>query len=204
MTGSPLVLSSALAAGDGAARADRPGQTSRAAGEARRRAKGQAAQAAIQRYGVRVVAAVPAQLGFLAAQLEALGAPAQPSRERLRRIVTGGDPMDAATAAALRRRFGPVLVNYYGSTETGAVTVAVGADLDRDPTTVGRPVVGARVQVIGSDGAVLPRGQVGRVRVSSLLASPGAAPDGRPVVLADLGQVDQAGRLHIVGRAKRA
>ncbi|MDR2565312.1 MAG: AMP-binding protein [Bifidobacteriaceae bacterium] len=170
-----------------------------AARAARAQAKSQAALNAIRRYGISVVAAVPAQLGFLAAYLNTPGAP-DAVGERVNVVVTGGDPMDAATAATIQRRWGRVLVNYYGSTETGTLTVAVGADLALDPTNVGRPCVGARVEVVGEDGKPLPVGQTGRVRAQSLLAAPDELRGGRTVTLNDLAWMDQSGNLHISGR----
>ncbi len=83
---------------------------------------GEAALAAIRRYGVEVVFGVPAQLRRWLRRSPPPTAlhPAARHPERI------GLPRPA-TVTALHRAFGPVLTNFYGSTEAGTFTMATGA-----------------------------------------------------------------------------
>ncbi len=155
---------------------------------------GQAALAAIHRYGVEVVCAVPAQLRALADALESDRHP-----PRLRAVVSGSDLLDQATIAALQRTVGPVVVNFYGSTEAGTFTMATGPAVT-GPGCVGRPIAGARVQIVGEDGTPVPIGVPGRVRVRSLMASVADRPGSRWLTMGDRGYLDEGGRLHLLGR----
>lgn len=156
---------------------------------------GEAALAAIRRYGVEVVFGVPAQLRVLAT---ALGKGDDPPP--LRAVLSGSDSLDQATVDALHRALGPVLVNFYGSTEAGTVTMATGSMVATD-TCVGRPIVGTRLQVVGEDGLPVPLGVAGEVRVQSLMASLADRPGARWLSMGDRGRLDAQGRLHILGRA---
>ncbi|MDR0592400.1 MAG: AMP-binding protein, partial [Bifidobacteriaceae bacterium] len=190
ITGSPMILPGALAGVGGTV----------GGGGGRGAAKGAVALAAIRRYGVRVVAAVPAQLGFLAAHLGSGSAPSGMG-ERIRTVVTGGDPLDAAVARAVQDRWGRVLVNFYGATESGTLTFAARWDFARDPTCAGRPAAGVRIEILDPRGRSVPPGETGRVRASSSLVSAPDTPGARLATLADLGYLDAAGNLHILGRA---
>lgn len=156
---------------------------------------GESALAAIRRYGVEVVFGVPAQLRALAAALAADPAPPP----RLRAVLSGSDTLDQPTVAALQRSLGPVLVNFYGSTEAGTLAMATGA-MVAGPACVGRPIIGTRVQIVGEDGAPLPVGDPGQVRVQTLMASVADRPGSRWLTMNDLGYLDERGRLHILGR----
>jgi len=59
--------------------------------------------------------------------------------------------------------WGPVIVEYYGATETGAVTFHTAAEALRKPGTVGRPRPGGVVRIYDENGNVLPQGEVGEV-----------------------------------------
>ena len=59
--------------------------------------------------------------------------------------------------------WGPVITEYYGSTEVSAVTFCTSEEWLAHPGTVGRPWPESDVRVIGPDGATLPHGEVGEV-----------------------------------------
>lgn len=59
--------------------------------------------------------------------------------------------------------WGPVINEFYGATETGAVTFVSSADYLRKPGAVGRPIEGCIVKVIDQDGRELPPETAGEI-----------------------------------------
>jgi long-chain acyl-CoA synthetase len=59
--------------------------------------------------------------------------------------------------------WGPVIVEYYGGTEMGAVTFHTAQEALEKPGTVGRARPGATVRIYGDDGKVQPPGEIGEV-----------------------------------------
>ena len=59
--------------------------------------------------------------------------------------------------------FGPVLYEFYGSTEVGPVTLSTPADFERKPGNVGRAVGGTELLVLDDSGVPLPIGEVGEI-----------------------------------------
>jgi len=81
----------------------------------------------------------------------------------------------------------------------GTATIATPDDLREAPGTVGRPAAGVRVEIVDDDGAELPAGVVGQVRVTSpWRAADAPASD---IAVGDLGHLDEEGRLFLDGRA---
>ena len=58
---------------------------------------------------------------------------------------------------------GPILVEYWGTSEAGVFTRVDSADWLAHPGTVGRPVPGFEVFAVDDTGATLPPGKVGRL-----------------------------------------
>ncbi|HEY4460707.1 MAG TPA: class I adenylate-forming enzyme family protein [Pseudonocardiaceae bacterium] len=133
----------------------------------------------------------------------------------LRLVSTGASRVPATLVRALRERLRCPVVVRYASTE---VPLAFGTGID-DPaetaaTTVGRPLGGAEVQIRDVDGQPLPQGHVGQVFLRSAARMRGywrepaltartIDPDGW-LTSNDLGRLDAAGNLIIVGRADDA
>jgi long-chain acyl-CoA synthetase len=59
--------------------------------------------------------------------------------------------------------WGPVINEYYGATETGAVVFHTAEEALRKPGTVGRPIEGGEVRIVGEDGEALAAGEIGEV-----------------------------------------
>ncbi|MGI6855124.1 AMP-binding protein [Mesorhizobium sp. 1B3] len=59
--------------------------------------------------------------------------------------------------------FGPVIYEWYGTTETSVVTRCSTEEWLRFPGTVGRPIKGARIEIIDADGEPAPAGQEGEI-----------------------------------------
>ena len=163
----------------------------------------------IEAFDVDVLVAVPAMLQRIV-NVPELGALA--GRHPLRLAVTGAAPISPAAVSAFIDAFGPILVNGYGSTEAGLVTLATPADLAAAPDTVGRTALGVSVRILAADGSAVPAGHPGSIFVRTVLDYTGYTPDHNAPVSAkqvidghvqtgDVGYFDAQGRLYIAGRA---
>ena len=82
----------------------------------------------------------------------------------LRRCVSAGEHLPAATWQAFHDATGIRIIDGLGSTEMLHIFVSA-ADDDIRPGSTGRAVPGYRAVVLGDDGSPLPPGQVGRLAV---------------------------------------
>ena len=102
--------------------------------------------------------------------------------------------------------FGDIVYNSYNATEAGLISAAVPADLRVAPDTAGRAVVGTDLLIVDDDGAELGPGEVGRILVRSDSQFEGyTSGDSKDfhesyMVSGDVGRLDDAGRLFVVGR----
>jgi fatty-acyl-CoA synthase len=87
----------------------------------------------------------------------------------LRWVISGAAPLATETARQFMRRFGPVLWNFYGATETGLVTLAGPGDHLARPGTIGRALRGNEIRIIDGAGAEVPVGQTGEVYVGNAM-----------------------------------
>ena len=105
------------------------------------------------------------------------------------------------------------VVTGYGLTEAGtACATSEDDDAEAVATTVGRPRPGFELRLVGEDGCAVGTGQSGEVllRGGSIMAGYLDDPEETAKVLSvdgwlrtgDLGELDEAGRLRIVGRVK--
>ena len=128
----------------------------------------------------------------------------------LRVVMSSGDRLDPSLGQRFMDTYGDILYNGYGSTEVGIGALATPADLREAPETVGRPVAGCPVRILGKDDRPVGPRVTGRVFVGGDLAGTGytggtAAEEAKTVVdgmtsTGDMGYLDNAGRLFIVGR----
>ncbi len=124
----------------------------------------------------------------------------------LRAVILSGSPLSASLAERCLERFGDTF-NLYGSTEAGWITVAGPQDLRSAPGTAGRPVPGVTLRLVDDLGRGVSTGEVGRIGVCTQVAvaayTDGSRTrhDGDVQVTGDLGRLDDAGRLFVVGRA---
>jgi long-chain acyl-CoA synthetase len=135
----------------------------------------------------------------------------------LRTIVSGGAPIAPATVEAFEERFGTYIHNIYGLTETTSPShcVPMGTRAPVDPTSgalsVGVPVYGTVVRVVGEDGRDLPAGEVGEIVTSGPQVVPGywgrpeeseRAIPGGALHTGDVGFMDADGWFYVVDRKK--
>jgi amino acid adenylation domain-containing protein len=83
----------------------------------------------------------------------------------LRVVVCGGEHFSENLLTLLRRESGARVFNMYGPTET-TVTATVKEFAPGDDVTVGSPVSGAAVIVVGEDGRILPDGEPGEICIA--------------------------------------
>lgn len=120
---------------------------------------------AVARHRITTTAVVPTMLRRL---LEAPAAD-DPDTSSLTAVFTGGGPLPPDVGTAFLDRFGPVLFNFYGATETGINTIASPEDLRRAPGCIGHVVPGNRLRLVDDDGREVPDGQVGALQVRNAM-----------------------------------
>jgi fatty-acyl-CoA synthase len=90
----------------------------------------------------------------------------------LRWILSGAAPLPTETARRIEAWLGPVLYNFYGSTETGVVTLALPGEHVAKPGTIGRALLGNELEVLDENGHQVRNGEVGELYVrNSMLVS---------------------------------
>jgi fatty-acyl-CoA synthase len=159
---------------------------------------------AVSRHRAEVLIAVPVMLQ----RILALGPQAlvDADTSNLKIVASSGSALGAPLAGEILDRLGPVLYNLYGSTEVAVATIATPDDLRRNPGTAGRPVLGARVEILDEEGKPVATGRTGRVFVGSAMRfegyTNGAGKEQRRGLLCsgDLGHWDADGLLMLDGR----
>jgi long-chain acyl-CoA synthetase len=81
----------------------------------------------------------------------------------LKFIIHAAAPCPPEVKRAMLEWWGPVINEFYGSTESSAVTLASSADTLAKPGTVGRAVQGAELRILDDDGRILRAGEVGEI-----------------------------------------
>jgi acyl-CoA synthetase (AMP-forming)/AMP-acid ligase II len=165
---------------------------------------------------VTVGQGVPTQWALMLAHPDLEGA----DLSALRIAGTGASRVPPELVRAMRERLGCPVVVRYTSTESSLGTgTRPEDDDDTVATTVGRPVPGVELEIVGADGATLSPGEVGRVRLRSAAVLRGYVGDLAsgtlldPVATSavldsegwvttdDLGWVGDDGNLRLAGRA---
>jgi long-chain acyl-CoA synthetase len=138
-------------------------------------------------------------------------APGSANLSSLRLCFSAGSALPRASFESFGERFGILVRQLYGSTETGMIAANMSDDPVATFESVGRPVRDVRVEILGEDGTVLPTGETGEVAVTSPAASTGYAGADRESEAAfrdgcyltgDLGRLDDEGLLYLEGRKK--
>jgi long-chain acyl-CoA synthetase len=130
----------------------------------------------------------------------------------LRHIIHAAAPCPADVKRAMIEWWGPVIYEFYGSTESGAVTFATSEDALKKPGTVGKIAPGAELRFIGDDGKVLPQGQIGEV-YSRIAGNPDFTYHNKPekraeidrdgfITSGDVGYIDEDGYVFICDRKR--
>lgn len=135
-----------------------------------------------------------------------LDAPGDRNAGALRIVLSSGSALPADLARRFQDTHGPVLYNFYGSTEVSWVSIATPEDLAEDPATAGRPPAGTELRILDENDEPTPAGQVGRIFVHNDMLFEGYTRGGSPertgnlMSTGDLGRIDRNGRLQVVDR----
>jgi long-chain acyl-CoA synthetase len=138
-------------------------------------------------------------------------APAGADLSSLRLCFSAGTALPRSSFEEFGERFGVLVRQLYGSTETGMITANMSDDPVATFESVGQPVEGVEVEIVDDDGISVPVGETGEVTVKSPAATNGYADadeasrhafrDGR-YFTGDLGRLDEDGLVYLEGRKK--
>ncbi|MEE2761424.1 MAG: AMP-binding protein [Pseudomonadota bacterium] len=130
----------------------------------------------------------------------------------IERILHGAAPCPIEVKRSMIDWWGPVFVEYYGSTELGVPVLGSSEDWLARPGCAGRLVPGASIRIIGENGEDLPPGQVGEIFTGSE-ARPAFTYKGRDgdraeaeldgmYSMGDLGYIDEDGYIFVSDRKR--
>jgi o-succinylbenzoate---CoA ligase len=125
----------------------------------------------------------------------------RPFPPTLRAIVVGGGPVDRDLIASC-----PQALSTYGLTETGSMVTLVPPDATpEERQSAGRPLPGIAIRILGEAGAPVAAGREGAIAVRGPVVMAGYLGEkplrrGGWFRTGDMGRLDRAGCLHIVGR----
>ena len=128
------------------------------------------------------------------------------SGRSLRFAAASGSRMRPDVVIAFMDRFGDVIYNNYNATEAGMIATATPRDLRAAPDTAGRPAEGTEIRILDAELNELPVGEVGSIYVRNSTQFDGYTSGQTKefhegfMCSGDVGYVDDAGRLFVVGR----
>jgi long-chain acyl-CoA synthetase len=168
------------------------------------RFSGAAALAAIREQAISLVLAIPSMYGAMLHMKSA----AKEDFASVYALLSGGEPLPEAVSKGFIDRFGQRIYEGYGLTETSPV-VCLNVPQSYREKSVGKPIPGVKLRLVGDDGNDAPEGEVwigGPMVMQGYHDLPeqtaAALTDDHFFKTGDLGRFDSDGYLYIVGRKK--
>jgi long-chain acyl-CoA synthetase len=130
----------------------------------------------------------------------------------LRHVVHAAAPCPAEVKRAMIEWWGPVIHEYYGSTEATALTFANSDDALKKPGTVGKILDGVELRFVGDNYEPLPQGEIGEI-YSRISGNPDFTYHNKPekraeiercgfITSGDVGYIDADGYVFICDRKR--
>lgn len=125
-------------------------------------------------------------------------------------IIVGGKNFPASIKKKAISFLGPIIHEYYGSTETGVNVLADSNDIMMNPYSSGKTMDGSCLVILDENNCPLPYGKVGRIAISSYQNAQSylehslnqiTLHDKQYIITADNGYFDEFGNLYVVCRA---
>jgi acyl-CoA synthetase (AMP-forming)/AMP-acid ligase II len=128
------------------------------------------------------------------------------SGRSLRFATASGSRMRPDVVTRFMDEFGDIIYNNYNATEAGMIATATPVDLRAAPDTAGKPAIGTEIRILDAEHRGVPTGEVGQIFVRNSNRfdgyTSGAGKNFHEGFMAsgDVGRLDEAGRLYVVGR----
>ena len=143
--------------------------------------------------------------------LSDLPAEVRPDASSVRFAVCGAAPASVELLTKFQARYGIPLIEGYGLSEGTCASTVNPLDGERKPGTVGLPLPGQRIRIVGPDNVDVPQGETGEVLIAGPNVMRGylnrAEETAKTLVdgwlhTGDVGRLDEDGYLVLVDRAK--
>jgi len=128
------------------------------------------------------------------------------SGRSLRFATASGSRMRPDVVTRFMDEFGDIIYNNYNATEAGMIATATPTDLRAAPDTAGKPASGTEIRILDSELRPVPTGEVGQIfvrnsnRFDGYTSGTGKNFHQGFMASGDVGRLDEAGRLYVVGR----
>lgn len=159
----------------------------------------------IQEQNVTLFLGTPSMYGFFIESQVSV----PPDFSRVRFFISCTAPLASCTIDSFYHKFGAIICEHYGSSESGAATIQTPEEVMNRRTSVGRPMHNVEIAIVDSDHNHLPPFCDGEVVISSRAVARtylmGKPADRNPLsngmfMTGELGFLDHAGFLYLKGR----
>jgi long-chain acyl-CoA synthetase len=162
---------------------------------------------AIDKYKVKTFSAVPAMIHALVSYPHE----DQYDTSSLESVSSGSAPLPVALLHAFEKKFGAKVYEGYGLSEAAPIVTAHKDGIEIKPGSVGIPIPGVEVKIVGDNGVEVANGEVGELCVRGENVTPGYyqnSEESRKVLIdswlhtGDMARMDDEGYVYIVDRKK--